>query len=57
MQKKFNILFVHNATTQCFCKLKSLGCVFPMGIMNGIPDVYSIKDQCDLAIPPAQAVI
>lgn len=38
-KKKFSILFVQNATTQCFCKLKSLGRVFPMGMTNGIPDV------------------
>lgn len=39
MQKKFSILFIQNATTQCFYKQKSLGRVFPMGMMNGIPDV------------------
>lgn len=53
----FSILFAQDATTQHFCKLKSLGYVFPVERMNGIPDVYSIKDQCDLAISPAQAGI
>lgn len=56
-KKKFSILFVQDATTQCFCKLKSLDFVFPVGMINGIPDVYSIKDQHDLAISPVQSVI